>query len=91
VDFQIADGWSLPTTGDLDGAILGVYIAGQSYHLARLWRNSGDDVIFVWSSTGIHSREAATNTLTGKFRILRNGTSLILLFDIGRGWEKSTT
>jgi hypothetical protein len=88
VDFQIADGWSLPTTGDLDGAILGVNIAGQSYDITRLRRNTGDDVVFAWSSTGIHSQEAASNSLTGKYRILRNGTTLILLFDIGRGWEE---
>jgi hypothetical protein len=88
VDFQIAEGWSIPTTGDLNGAILGMYIAGQSYHVSRLRRESGDDVIFSWSSTGISSSEAATQAVTGKYRIRRNGTTLIFLFDIGRGWEE---
>jgi hypothetical protein len=88
VDFQIGEGWSQPVTEQIDGANYGVIIAGQTYLITRQRRANGDNVILAWSSTGSLLGEAVSSALTGKFRVIRNGTTLILLFDIGSGWRK---
>ena len=86
VDYQIGEGWSRPEVEHLDGANFGVIIGGQSYHIVRLRRNNGDDVMMVWSSTGTLIGETSASNLDGQFRIIRTGTTLIFLYNIDEGW-----
>ena len=94
VDFQIGEGWSRPAKDHLDGATLGVLIAGQSYHITRIRRDyqgSNNDVLFAWSSAGfLITKEIPSNVLSGKYRLVRAGTTLTLLYDIGSGWQELT-
>jgi len=86
VEFQIGDGWSIPATGHIDGATFGVQIAGQLYHVTRLRRDNGDNIVFAWSSTVNLGGEATASAIIGRYRLIRKGTVLTLLFDIGNGW-----
>lgn len=90
VDFQIGEGWSAPDSEHIDGATFGVNIDGVSYHITRLRRVSGgnDDVLFAWSSSGVLSGEVLSHALSGKYRLVRNGTILYLLVDLGDGWKE---
>lgn len=87
VDFQIGEGWSSPAVGHLDGAFLGVNIAGQSYHITRL-RSGGEDKLYAWSTTGALCGQAPSSILAGKFRLIRTRNTLALLYDIGTGWQE---
>ncbi len=89
IDFRIGEGWEVPLTGHLDGADLTVNIAGQSYRITRLLGNDlSTDTIRAWDTTGVLTEEMNTHVLTGKFRLMRVGTMLYLLYDIGEGWQK---
>ena len=88
VDFMIGTGWVAPPLEHLDGATMGANINGQVYHLTRL-RSDQEDKLFPWSNfvTNIGVGEPTT-ALSGKYRLLRTGTSLYLVYDIGSGWRK---
>ncbi|MBU4350251.1 hypothetical protein KJ599_08020 [bacterium] len=88
VDFQIGKGWSLPVNDHLDGAYLGVSIAGQDYHITRLIISDGTNKFYVWSTTGTLKGEILKDALTGKYRLIRAGTTLALLYDTGSGWQE---
>jgi hypothetical protein len=87
VDFQIGEGWASPATEHLDGAVFGLNIAGQSYLITRL-RSSGEDKVFSLNSADALSGEMATIAVTGRYRLIRSGTTLAILFDVGTGWQK---
>jgi hypothetical protein len=85
----IGTGWSPPSGDHLDGATFSAYIAGQSYHLTRIRCSGGDDNLFVWSSDGnMDPEEAMAPAMEGRYRLLRDGTTLYLLYDDGDGWIK---
>jgi endo-1,4-beta-xylanase len=86
VDFQIGQGWSKPAQEHLDGALLGVNINGQTYHITRLG-SGNQDVFFAWSNQGTLTRNVATTAVSGKYRLVRTGTNLDLLYDSGAGWR----
>lgn len=86
-EFDIGKGWNTPSVGHIDGAFFGVNINGQSYHITRL-RSGSEDKVFVWNTTNVLIGEKYTDALTGKYRLIRTGTTLSLLFDIGAGWQK---
>jgi len=90
IDFQIGEGWKRPSMEHLDGAFLGVDFSGEVYHITRL-RSTGEDKLFVWSSTDTLKGEKPTNSITGKYRLIRTGTILTLLYDIGDGWQELAT
>jgi len=90
VDFQIAEDWDYPVTEHSNGAFLGVIIAGQNYHITRI-RSSQEDKFFAWSTTGTLAVNRPATALSGKYRLVRTGTTLSLLFDIGSGWEALAT
>jgi hypothetical protein len=85
VDFQIGEGWARPTKEHLDGAILGVNIAGNSYHITRLRTDSEDD-LFVWGSETYISGKTPSATLAGKYRLIRTGNYLDILYKTDAGW-----
>jgi endonuclease/exonuclease/phosphatase family metal-dependent hydrolase len=93
VDFQIDESWSSPVNDHLDGALFGVNIDGQSYHITRLRRMDGGNanVFFAWSTDGTLSGEVNTTALAGKYRLVRTGTTLSLQYDIGAGWQELAT
>ena len=92
VEFEIGPGWGQPASGHLGGATFGVMIDGELYQETRIRRVDGDDKFMTWSSDSdpaVDPEEAlATGVLTGRYRLLREGTRLIFLFDIGDGWVK---
>ncbi len=90
IDFQIDPAWTPPVNDHLDGALFGVIIDGQNYHITRLRRTPGSfaDVFFVWSSNGALSGQVESNALAGKYRLVRIGPALSLQFEIGAGWEE---
>jgi hypothetical protein len=92
VDFQIGEGWDSPAEDHLDGAYLAVTIDGQDYRITKV-RNSNEDKFFSWSTTGVLSKSWESESVSGKYRLVRIGTDLFLLFDIGEGWQElaSTT
>ena len=87
VAFEIGEGWGLPSVEHLDGANLGVTIGSQSYWITRL-RSTGEDKVFSMNSADSVSGEMVTSAVSGKYRILRKGTTLLILFDVGEGWQK---
>jgi endo-1,4-beta-xylanase len=87
VDFQIGPGWSKPAQEHLDGAMLGVNISGQTYHITRL-RSGNQDVFFAWSNQGTLTRNMSTTAVAGKYRLVRIGTNLVLLCNSGAGWRE---
>lgn len=87
VDFQLGEGWGSPADSHLDGAFLSVNIAGEAYRITRL-RSGNEDKLFAWSSTGVLVGGMPTTALSGKYRLIRTGTMLYLLYDIGNGWQK---
>lgn len=87
VDFQIGTGWSMPTKDHLDGAMLGININGKTYHITRL-RSGNQDVFFAWSNQGTLTRNWPSTVVSGKYRLVRTGTNLVLLYDSGAGWQE---
>jgi len=87
VDFQIGPGWSQPAQEHLDGATLGVNIEGHTYHITRL-RSGNQDLFFAWSDLGTLTRNWPTTVVSGKYRLVRTGTDLVLLYDSGSGWQQ---
>jgi hypothetical protein len=87
VDFEIGAGWSMPAKEHLDGATLGVAINGQTYHITRL-RSTNQDLFFAWSNQGTLTRNWPTTVTSGKYRLVRTGTNLFLLYDSGAGWQE---
>jgi len=91
VDFQIVEGWYKPAKDHIDGASLGVVIAGQNYHITRIRRDYDGinaDVLFAWSSNGVIQAEKPVAAISGKYRLVRVGTTLTLLYNFGNGWEE---
>jgi endonuclease/exonuclease/phosphatase family metal-dependent hydrolase len=91
VDFEIDKAWSPPVGDHLDGAIFGVIIDGQMYHITRLRRAGGGgdaNVLFAWSANGTLNGAINTTALAGKYRLVRTGTTLSLQYDIGVGWKE---
>jgi len=85
VDFQIGEGWS---HDNVAGAHLGVHIEGHGYQIVQ----SNDDELSAWSSSGLFTYKAIPpNVLSGKFRLVRDGTTLAILYDIGSGWQELTS
>jgi hypothetical protein len=87
VDFQIGAGWASPAHDHLDGAYLDATIGGQDYRITRL-RSSNEDKFLAWSTTGVLTNDSINAALNGKYRMVRAGTTLYLLFDIGEGWQE---
>jgi arabinogalactan endo-1,4-beta-galactosidase len=88
VDFQIGNGWSRPVKDHIDGATFGVNIAGQNYHITRLRRDDGADLLFAWNSGSTIDGQISIDVLSGKYRFVRVSTTLALLYDIGNGWQE---
>ena len=93
VEFEIGPGWNQPASGHLGGATFGVMIDGELYQETRIRRVDGDDKFMTWSSDSdpaVDPEEAlATGVLTGRYRLLREGTRLIFLFDKGEGYDET--
>lgn len=87
IDFQIADNWGYPAIEHVDGAFLGVKIAGQDYHITRI-RTTNDNKFFAWSTTGDLAIDHPTTSLSGKYRMVRKDAILYFYYDIGQGWEE---
>ena len=87
VDFQIGEGWKNPAEGHLDGAVFGVTIDGQRYWITHLM-SGGRETLFSMNSIDNSSGEMVSNALAGKYRLIRTGTQLFILFDVGTGWKK---
>ncbi len=87
VNFEIGPGWSMPAREHLDGATLGVAIHGQTYHITRL-RSTNQDLFFAWSNQGTLTKNWPTTVTSGKYRLVRTGTNLVLLYDAGSGWQE---
>jgi hypothetical protein len=87
IDFQIGKGWQSPSEGHLDGAVFGVDIGGQRYWVTHLM-SGGTDSLYSMNSVDDLIGQMYTDTVSGKYRLLRQGTSLFILFDIGAGWQK---
>ncbi|MBA4420902.1 MAG: hypothetical protein C0391_07120 [Anaerolinea sp.] len=87
VDFQIGEGWNTPAREHLDGATMGVAINGQTYHITRL-KSSNQDLFFAWSNQGTLTKNWPTTVLSGKYRLVRVGENLFLLYDSGAGWQE---
>ena len=90
IDFQIGQGWEAPTEQHLDGAIFGVDIGGQQYWVTRL-RTVDADFVFNVNSVDQLSGQRSTDAVSGKYRIIRHGTNLEILFDVGEGWQTIVT
>lgn len=86
IDFEIGEGWSAPKNDHLDGATLGVDIAGHTYHITRL-RTANDDLLFAWDGVGQSLATLPTHVLKGSYQIVRKDNSLYLNYDIGKGWQ----
>ena len=89
VDFEVGEGWSRPATDHLDGAFIGVHIAGQGYQIARLRRSGGsnENVFYAWSSTGEVNDEVPSNIKAGRVRFIRVGTTLAFLYNVEDEWR----
>ena len=87
VDFQIGEGYENPAEGHLDGAEFGVTINGQSYWITRLM-SGGRETVFSMNSIDMINGEMVSSALTGKYRLIRTGTQLLILFDVGAGWQR---
>ena len=89
VDFQAGAGWPDPAENKhIDLATFGVTIAGNCVNMVRV-QSGGLDSIVVWNcSTGHDEGNIFTSALSGKYRIIRNGTTLFFLFDPGSGWQE---
>jgi len=87
VDFQLGEGWAAPAQQHLDGALLGVIIDRQNYHITRL-RSSNQDEFFAWDSPGTLSSGFPATAREGKYRLVRVESSLFLLYDAGKGWQE---
>jgi protocatechuate 3,4-dioxygenase beta subunit len=86
IDFQIGAGWAVPGQDHLDGAVLGVMIEGQSYHITRLL-SSNQDEFFAWGSAVNLNAVQPTTAVQGKYRLVRVGTNLFYLFNAGAWWQ----
>ena len=86
VNFQIGAGWGQPAQEHLDVAVLGVDFNGTDYHITRL-RSSNQDCFFAWSNKDTLTGNMATTAVTGKYRLVRTGMTLFMLFDDGKGWQ----
>jgi hypothetical protein len=87
IDFELGQGWGAPAEDHLDGAIFGVEIGGQRYWVTRLLGGSGDSV-FSMNSIDQIIGQRYTEAVSGKYRLIRQGTKLNILFDIGTGWQR---
>jgi hypothetical protein len=87
VAFEMAEGWQAPKMEHLDGAYLGAVIAGQEYRITRL-RDPDIDKLFAWDTAGNLNASTDTSAVSGKYRMVRSGTTLTFLFDIGHGWQE---
>jgi hypothetical protein len=90
VDFQIGEGWKNLTEGHLDGAVFGVTIGGQSYWVTRLM-SGGRETVFNMNSIDNISNEMVSSSLTGKYRLIKKENRLLILFDVGSGWQRIIT
>ncbi len=90
VGFELGEGWEIPVAEHVDGAYMGAVIAGQEYRITRL-RSPYEDKLFAWSTTNELNASKTTSALSGRYRLIRTGTTLILLFDIGNGWQEMTS
>ncbi len=90
VDFEIGEGYRNPAEGHLEGADFVATIDGQRYGVTRLM-SGGRDTVFVMNSSDTTSGEMVTSALAGKYRLIRTGTKLLILFDVGAGWQRIFT
>jgi mannan endo-1,4-beta-mannosidase len=88
VDYEIGAGWRVPSNDHLDGAVLGVSIAGADYHLTHIL-SINQDGIYAWSG-GASSLTGNTpsTAASGKYRLVRKGTDLTMFYDEGNGWQE---
>jgi hypothetical protein len=95
VDFEIGEGWTNPISGHIVGAQMGVYINGSVYHISRIrfptsgsWPPEGKDQLWLWKNTSPYELVRLNSTeLSGKFRIIRVGSTLYFKYDFGSGWQ----
>lgn len=90
IDYEIGEGWSTPKNDHLDGATLGVDIAGHTYHITRL-RTNADDLLFAWDGAGQSLATLPTHIIKGSYQLVRKDNSLYLNYDIGNGWQNLAT
>ena len=50
--------------------------------------SGGRETLFSMNSIDNSSGEMVSNALAGKYRLIRTGTQLFILFDVGTGWKK---
>lgn len=98
VDFELGAGWSSPLSGHSDGAVLGVSFGDVTYHITRVrfpenawWPSDGKDQLWIWKSGGARPAYINSNAIIGKYRIIRNGTTLTFQYDFGSGWQVLTS
>ncbi|HTX92268.1 MAG TPA: hypothetical protein VMC09_13745 [Anaerolineales bacterium] len=90
VEFAAGPDWGQAATGDMDAAVLGAHIGKYSFEIIRLDRSPGEggtDIIFAWSDYFTSKQETLTAALAGRFRLVRRGTRLYFLADLGKAWE----
>jgi hypothetical protein len=89
IDFELGPGWAAPAEDHLDGAMFGVEIGGQRYWVTRLIRAGGDgDSVFSVNTVDQLVGQRYTDAVSGKYRLIRQGSKLDILFDIGTGWQR---
>jgi hypothetical protein len=90
VEFAAGPGWGPPATEHLDEAVLGTVIDEHFYHITRLSEITGDgnDQSFMaWNDFNATSFDMVTSATAGRYRLVRHGTTLFFLYDIGSNWK----
>jgi hypothetical protein len=90
VDFKAGPDWGKSATGHMNEAVLGTHIDSYSFEIVRLSRSPGEgghESIFASSDHFTSQQEKLSAAEAGQFRLVRHGTTLFLLADLGHGWE----
>lgn len=90
VDFQSGEGWiNKPLSGHIDVAVLDVEISGDKYGIRQIIDVQGNKIMYWNSLIPTYSSTKYITALSGKsgtLRLIRKGTDLVSLYDIGEGW-----
>ena len=88
VKYETGPGWGIPDNDHLDGAVLGVMIDGNVYHVVRLL-STNQDGYFLWDgANSTLSKEFPSQTPGGSLRLVRTGEVLTAFYDEGYGWQE---
>jgi hypothetical protein len=92
VDFHAGPDWDSPPSGYINAAALGVIVEGRHFNITLVKRGYADggpsNQFLAWKDSNPVSPEMANPAQSGKYRLIRNGTLLINLYDIGEGWQE---